>query len=175
MSFSLLVLYSGKKSDEKYQSRLHCSDESSVIVCYQLSSRQQLSRSFCHRCHRSYRSYRIIAGPHLHPLPWKLHVLKLNLIRVRRLCVLNLQIFVTWNIILLSSSWTYPINSNRFRCKVFLSSAHSVRIGALSPRNVYFSINFSRVCQHHCHSSSTVRYIHTLGGIIQTNGCKWTR
>ena len=56
-----------EKSDEKVLiSRLLGSDESSVIVCFQLLSRQQLSRSFCHRCHRSYRSYRIIAGPHLH-------------------------------------------------------------------------------------------------------------
>ena len=59
-----------EKSDEKVLTgRLLGSDETSVNVCYQLSSRQQLSRSFCHRCHRSYRSYRIIAGPHLHPLP----------------------------------------------------------------------------------------------------------
>ena len=59
-----------EKSDEKVSKcRLLGSDETSVIVCYQLLSRQQLSRSFCHRCHRSYRNYRVIVGPRLHPLP----------------------------------------------------------------------------------------------------------
>ena len=70
LSFTFGLDLNISKSDEKvFRCRLHCSDETSVYICFRLSSRQQLSRSCRHRCHRSYRSYRIIAGPHLHPLP----------------------------------------------------------------------------------------------------------